>query len=369
MTPLYWDCVRSLALVAGLLSVPMVTHCEPVDLTVASGHLGAGAFGLFNFTLERDVGAGESLKIGTAGSNFDTEIALYDRLGRLVATNDNISPRNRLSELSFGGVNALAAGHYTVALSGFNTIFRTGDIVPGSGKEGDFQLTIQSTQSVALPLISSYLAMDGHILPNSIEEIQLGQGWLEAHGVRQFDFILQEDLSSGDWLAIHTQGSGFDTEIGLYDARGKLLAKNDNLNPRDPQSRLSFGLDGDSGGGLSAGAYTVLLGGFNTIFREDLVTQSSFNHGGDFELYVQSSGRISMTAQVTPGQSTHAMTEPSTLLLTGLGALMLLRRRSVVARPTTLAPQLTCELPECFHSPEYKLFQLTKNHFKIETHS
>lgn len=329
MNKLYRHCLRGLTLVAGLLCTPLVVHSAPIDVTVASGHLGTGAFGMFNFTLEGDVGAGESLQINTVGSTFDTEIALYDALGRMVATNDNIAPRNSLSELSFGTNKALAAGDYTAVLSGFNTIFRTGDIVPGSSRKGDFQLNIQSTQSVLLPLSPSYLAMDGHILPSSIVETELGQGWLDAHGVQQFDFFLQDDVLPGDWLAIHTKGSGFDTEIGLYDAQGKLLATNDNINPHDPQSRLSFGLDGDNGRSLSAGAYTVLLGGFNTIFREDLYAQSSLSHGGDFELYVQSSGRISMAALATPDQSTHTITEPSTLFLVGLGALMLLRRRPV----------------------------------------
>lgn len=329
MNKLYPHCARDLALVAGLLCAPLVVHGGAVDLTVATGHLGAGAFGVFNFTLEGDVGAGESLQINTTGSTFDTEIALYDALGRMVATNDNIAPRNSLSELSFGANKALAAGDYTAVLSGFNTIFRNGNIVPGSSRGGDFQLNIQSTQSVLLPLPPGHLAMDGHILPNSIEEIQLGQGLLDAHGVRQFDFFLQDDVLPGDWLAIHTKGSGFDTEIGLYDAQGKLLATNDNIAPRDPQSRLSFGLDGDNGRSLSAGAYTLLLGGFNTIFRDGLIAESSLTHGGDYEVYVQSSGRISTatTAPTTPTQNTHTVPEPSTLLLMSLGLVLVFRQR------------------------------------------
>ena len=327
MNKLYLHCACDLALMTGLICAPAAGHGEPIELTVASGHLRASAFGLFNFSLEHAVGAGESLKISTEGSNFDTEIAIYDAQGQMVATNDDIGPRNLLSQLKFGGRNALAAGEYTAVLSGFNTIYRNGDIVPGTSRGGDFQLKIQSTQPVLLPVVSSQLAMDGQILPSSIVETKLGQGWLDTLGVKQFNFFLQDDVLPGGWLAIHTTGSDFDTEIGLYDERGKLVATNDDTNSSNLLSRLSFGLDGDNGRSLAAGAYTVLMGGFNTIFHDNLVAESSMPHGGDYAVYVQSSGRISMTEPATQVQDSYTIPEPSSLLLMTPALLMLMRRR------------------------------------------
>lgn len=323
----YQHYAHGLVIAASLLCLPFATHSEPVDLMLATGHLGAGAFGLFDFTVELDVGAGDALQIGTAGSNFDTEIAIYDTQGRLVATNDDITPFNKLSQLTFGANKVLAAGNYTAVLSGFNTIFRDGNISSGSSREGDFQLNIQSTQPVRLPQIPSQLALDGRILPSSIKETELGQGWLDAFSVQRIDFVLQDDIFGGDWLAIHTYGSELDTEVGLYDAQGKLIATNDDIDSRNKLSRLSFGLDGDNGRNLLAGAYTLLLGGFNTIFRDDLVAKSSLQQGGDYSVYVQSSGRILMTTLATPVLDVHTVPEPSTLILTIVGFLMLKRRR------------------------------------------
>ena len=322
----YWSGACRLLLLVGLHCVPLAAHSEPVTLTLGTGHLGAGAFGLFNFTLAHNVGAGDVLQVSTTGSNFDTEIAIYNTVGRLVATNDDVGPRNHLSQLIFGTGKTLAAGDYTVALSGFNTIFRDNDIVPGSSQGGGFQLNIQTTQPVLLPSQQSYLAKDGNLLPNAIQETELASGWLESHSVQRIDFTLEDNILRGDWLAIHTYGSGFDTEIGLYNSRGKLIATNDDFQSGNLLSRISFGLDGDNGRNLLAGAYTLLLGGFNTHFRNNLVASSSLDHGGDFSVYVQTSAGISIAHQ-DPPPTPRAISEPSAISLMGLGLVLLLRLR------------------------------------------
>ena len=117
-----------------------IAHGAPVDIALGSGRLGASALGLFSFTLSANVGSNDSLILSTSGSSFDTEIAVFDRHGLLIATNDDISPSNSLSELRFGSEKALPAGDYSVILSGFNTIFRDGNIIPGSSQGETFSL-------------------------------------------------------------------------------------------------------------------------------------------------------------------------------------------------------------------------------------
>lgn len=316
----------ALALVAGLPCVPLPVQSEPVDMVLGTGHLNVGTYGLFNFTLEQNVGVGDSLTLGTIGSNFDTEIAVYDAHGQLVATNDDIDSRNKASLLSFGAGKPLSAGNYTAVLSSFNTIFRNGDIIPGTTRAGDFQLSLHSTQPVLTPSVPSYVAVDGNLLPGTVQETELGFGWVDAFGVQRLDFVLQDDILDGDWLVIHTVGSGFDTEIGLYNAQGKLVATNDDVSPNNKLSRLSFGLDGDNGRGLIAGVYTLLLGGFNTIFRDGLVAASSMSQGGDYAVYAQSSSRVSMVGVIVPMDL--VVPEPESIYLVALGAVLLLRRRA-----------------------------------------
>lgn len=315
----------ALAWVAGLPCVPLPVQSAPVDIVLGTGHLKAGTYGLFNFTLEQNVGAGDALSLGTTGSDFDTEIALYDVDGQLVATHDDINSRNKASLLNFGAGQPLAAGHYTAVLSSFNTIFRTGNIVPGTTRAGDFQLSLHSTQPVLTPSAPSYVAVDGNLLPGAVHETELGQGWVDAHGLQQFDFVLQDDILGGDWLVIHTTGSAFDTEIGLYNAQGKLVATNDDVNPNNKFSRLSFGLDGDHGRGLIAGAYTLLLGGFNTLFRDNLVATSSRSQGGNYAVYLQSSSGVSIPGFNVP--TGLAVPEPTPVDLMCLGVLLLWRRK------------------------------------------
>ncbi len=287
---------------------------------------GLGAIGLFNFTLVENMGDNASLTIRTTGSKFDTEIALYDSMGLLVATNDDVAPKNSLSHLIFDANNRLSAGNYHVVLIGSNTVFGDGRITPGTSKGGVFQLKIQTTALVLTPVAPGYLARDGNILPTSIQETELASGSMEAGAVHRFDFTLENNILSGDWLTIDTQGIGFDSEIALYDAQGKLVATNDDISPRNSLSRLSFGLDGDNGRQLSAGDYTLLLGGFNTIFHDGLQAVNSSSWVGDYAVYVQSSSGIT-TAATRLLSASQSVPEPSSFALMGLGLLALVRSK------------------------------------------
>jgi hypothetical protein len=96
-------------------------------------------------------------------------------------------------------------------------------------------------------------------------------------------------------MDINSFGSGYDTELGLYDAAGALLADNDDTGGL--QSQILATLD--------AGTYYVALGGYNTTYGPlwDAVGGSA---SGDY------------TLTITP--------EPGSLILLALGVLALRRR-------------------------------------------
>ena len=262
-------------------------QAAPIDIELGSGDLGPGRFGLFAFSIDNPVRGAQSLVLSSAGSSFDTEIAVYDATGRMLATNDDAGSGTKTSLLSFGGARELAAGAYTAVISGFNSIFRNGDIVPGSHRGGHYRLGIQASQPVSTPQAPDHLAADGNLLTAAIKEIELGSGWLGAGAIRRMTFTLTDDIGAGDWLAIHTAGSGIDTEIALYDAQGELVATNDDVNSQTRTSRLAFGLDGDNGRALPAGEYTLLLGSFNTVFAQGTRAVSGSTEPGAYSVYLQ----------------------------------------------------------------------------------
>ena len=124
-----------------------------------------------------------------------------------------------------------------------------------------------------------------------------------AGGKDLYTFTLTED----GVVRIETTdpGSGIDTEIGLYDAGGNLIASNDDSAEGGLISLLTET--------LSAGDYTVVAGTFNTDFATDptLAGVTSGTDDGDYGF------DISVTA----------IPEPGSLALLGLGGLALLRRR------------------------------------------
>jgi MYXO-CTERM domain-containing protein len=305
-------------LLAALQLAWVPAQCAPLDIELGAGTLGPGRFGLFSFSIAEPVRGTDSLVLSSAGSGFDTEIAVYDANGRLVAANDDAGPGNKTSRLTFGSARELAAGAYTAVISGFNSIFRQGDIVPGSHPGGHFRLGLQSTRPVSTAPLPAHQAADGNLLDAAIREIELGSGWLAAGAIQRLDFTLERDIGGGDWLAIHTAGSGIDTEIGLYDARGALVATNDDADSRTRTSRLAFGLDGDNGRALAAGQYTVLLGSFNTVFASGVRAVSRSTEPGKYSVHLQQT--VGTPSDDPFLADPTAIDEPSPLTFFGLAA-------------------------------------------------
>ena len=98
--------------------------------TTVSQALGAGEVQWFSFDLTDGAGssawslslAGSTNTGGSFGDN-DTEIGLYDALGTLIASNDDVGGGDLTSLLDSVGVGSLADGTYYIAAGGFNTTF------------------------------------------------------------------------------------------------------------------------------------------------------------------------------------------------------------------------------------------------------
>ena len=86
------------------------------------------------------------------------------------------------------------------------------------------------------------------------------------------------DFSSASQIVIDTNGSNFDTELGLFDAEGNLLDFDDD-GGNGLQSRIDAGT-------LIDGTYFIAVGGFNTQFNDNFSVVSSFSGSGNFALNV-----------------------------------------------------------------------------------
>ena len=150
------------------------------------------------------------------------------------------------------------------------------------------------------------LTLDAVVTPSSIAS-QIGGSTTLSLAAGQVSF-LSFDYNGGAF-SIDTLGSTIsddDTELGLYDSNGFLVAFNDDIDyPDNAFSELTFA-DGD----LAAGRYYLAVGAYDTTFAPGFDATSSSTSTG----LVQINGLS-------------AVPEPSAFAALGLGAAVMLRRR------------------------------------------
>lgn len=189
----------------------------------------------------------------------DTELGLYNELGNLLANNDDANGTLQ-SQLIFSDLNA---GRYFLAVGLFNTSFgATGfNATSTSTASGDF--FVDAITAFA-PTVTggTFDVLGGNFF--EFEGVFIDPGQVEVFQLN-YDGIAELELNT--FFATNS-----DTEIGLYDELGNLIANNDDANGT-LQSQLLLE-------DLAAGTYYVLVGLFNTTFNDNLsATSTSFSSG------------------------------------------------------------------------------------------
>jgi PEP-CTERM motif-containing protein len=123
------------------------------------------------------------------------------------------------------------------------------------------------------------LSVDAHAIPLTIVDGSTTSGTLTGGTTEVFDFT----VSGNRFISFDTDGSNFDTELGVF--AGSTLLDNDDDGGAGLNSHLSPRM-------YTAGSYSLYLGGFNTTFADGpSVTPGAA--GGDYDLNISASSIMS----------------------------------------------------------------------------
>ena len=193
-------------------------------------------------------------------SDFDTELGIYNNDGGLVANNDDSCGLG--SSITTG----LTAGTYWAAVTGFNTTFGQFWVASGSGRDfGNFGGTFGSVG------VSGFLGTDEVSWYRF--DIEEGGGITPPPAIDLGDVATVSDIFS-----IDSYGSTFDTELGLWNSAGALLANND-----DAGGTLQSELPNLN---LAEGTYYFSISAFNTTFAPFFSAVSTSSQSGQASGFV-----------------------------------------------------------------------------------
>ncbi len=244
----------------------------------------------------------QCFSLNTFGSDFDTQLAVYNSDGTLLAANDDSGGLQ--SQVDVG---PLPVGRYYVPVSGFATTYGPYWDVQGGLSSGNYTLNYPTGST------------GGALAPEAVDwysfDVEGGGTPADPPGATDLGAI----ATVGENVTLDTFGSTFDTEIGVYDANGMLVASNDD-GGGGLQSLLELGP-------LDAGEYFVGLGGFNTTYAGCFgVTGGAAE--GDFVLNYNGG---SMSGALAAGEIAwfgfQVVPEPASMGMLVLGAVLLSFRR------------------------------------------
>ncbi len=212
--------------------------------------------------------------IDTCGSDFDTEIGLWDRRGQLVAFNDDADSGPCVGSLQSFLNLQFPPGVYYFSVSGFNTTFGP-DFVAATdtGSLGGNAVVTLDVESGLQTLTSNATIAQG-------DGVNTGE-------VKFFRFIVPgvfeaTDLgtvSTDGFVEVDTCGSDFDTEIGVWNLdTGELIDFNDDADAGPCSGSLQSQLNLR----LPTGRYALSVSGFQTVFRDGFVAETGhFSNSGN----------------------------------------------------------------------------------------
>jgi hypothetical protein len=220
----------------GIFSVTInILDAIPVDLAIDVGAIGV---------------AGAPLNFDTFGSNFNTELAIYDLFGTLLHENDDAGGGPQ-SEISIPG--GLLEGAYYAVLAGNDVIFDPGPLVSTGGAVGDY--VVNYLRGSLAPGLQTGTTTAG----SETQETQWFRFSIEGLPDPVIDLGTIANANEPFQINSFSNDLTFDTQLALYDSAGALTAENDDANGT-LQSVLDFP------GGLAPGTWFVALGGYPTFF-------------------------------------------------------------------------------------------------------
>lgn len=243
--------------------------------------------------------ANTDIRLDTCGSGFDTELALWDANGALLTENDD----GDCDFQSVLNIN-LPAGEYIAAISGYNTLFGAdfrADPIDGCTDSGAWKFNAQGGEVLSGSITSGrvmYIRFtlgeadcDGDGTPDS-EELDCDNNGIpdDCEIPTQADADASGSIGvigfENEVITISTCGSDFDTELGVFDSAGNLVAENDDF--CGPGAGLQSQLDLN----LSAGTYYVAVSGYNIVFSDgfgmSINADGSCSEGGMLDISVGS---------------------------------------------------------------------------------